>query len=223
MNTPSHSPFSRPRSRADLIASLTENLTPVAPVKPRNGALSIAAATLVAGIVSMLYFGFWTGMISGEASGYFWITNGLLAVLGAASTAAVASSALPRVGARSNAAIWGAAMIGVLPVAGLLSVISTMTARRADPVMWYWECAAYGTIAGLLIAGAAIAFLRRGAPVSLERAGWMTGIAAGSLGSLAYGITCPVDTVSHVGIVHIAPVAISAVIGRLVVPRLIRW
>lgn len=223
MKTP-YSPSPAPsRNRADLIASLSEDIAPVRRVKPEHGALAIGAATLIAGLISIAIFGFWTGMIAGEASGYFWITNGLLTVLGAASTAAVVATALPRVGARANAAIWSAAMIGVLPVAGLLSVLSTFTARRASPVEWYWECALYGLIAGLLVAAAAIAFLRRGAPVSLERAGWMTGIASGSLGSLAYGITCPLDTVSHVGIVHVAPVAIAAVIGRFVVPRLIRW
>ena len=210
-------------NRADLIASLTEDLTPVARVKPGHGVALIGAATLIAGMASIAIFGFWSGMISGEASGYFWITNGLLGVLGAASTAALVASALPRVGARSNAAMWGTAMIGVLPVAGLLSLLSTIIAKRPESVMWAWECAAYGLIAGLLVAGAAIAFLRRGAPVSLERAGWVTGLAAGSLGSLAYGITCPLDTVTHVGIVHIAPAAIAAVLGRLAVPPLIRW
>lgn len=219
----SPSPSSPARSRADLIASLTDEITPVRRIKPAHGAASIGAATLIAGVLSIFIFGFWSGMITGQASGYFWITNGLLTILGAASTAAVVMAALPRVGARANAAMWGAAMIGVLPVAGLLSVLSTITARRAEPVLWYWECAAYGLIAGLLVAAAAVAFLRHGAPVSIERAAWMTGIAAGSLGSLAYGITCPMDNLSHLGIVHVAPVAIAAVLGRLVVPPMIRW
>lgn len=210
-------------SRADLIAAMTDNLDPVARVKPAHGAALVAVATLFAGLLAIACFGFWTGMVSGEASGYFWITNGLLAVLGAACTGAVLASALPRVGAGNNAAVWSAAMIGVLPIAGLLSLLSTVSARRPETVMWYWECSAYGTIAGLMVAAGAIVFLRRGAPVSLERAGWVTGIAAGSLGSLAYGITCPVDTITHVGIVHIAPVAIGAMLGRLLVPRLIRW
>ncbi len=185
-----------------------------------RGGLSIGAATLVAGLISIVFFGFWTGMISGEASGYFWITNGLLAMLGGGSAAAVVASALPRVGQRSNAAIWGAAMIGVLPIAGLLSILSE---RGAQPVIWHWECSAYALAAGSLVAIAAVAFLRRGAPVSLEHAGWMTGVASGALGSLAYGITCPLDTASHTGIVHIAPVAVAALIGRVAVPPLIRW
>ncbi|QUL37767.1 NrsF family protein [Erythrobacter sp. JK5] len=213
----------RTGSREDLIAALTDDLTPVVRVKPVQGATFVGLATLIAGVASIAYFGFWTGMVSGEASGYFWIANGLLTVLGAASTAALVASALPRVGSRAESTVWAAAMIGVLPVAGLLSLLSTVTSRRAGPVMWYWECSAYGLVAGLLVAGAAVHFLRRGAPVSLERAGWLTGIAAGSLGSLAYGITCPLDTVTHVGIVHIAPVAIGAILGRIAVPPLIRW
>ena len=216
MNTPTP-------SRADLIASLTEDLTPVRQVKPGQGAALIGAATLLAGVISVAIFGFWTGIVSGVASGYFWITNGLLTVLGAASTAAIVASALPRVGAHTNSAIWAAAMIGVLPVAGMLTVLSTVTGRRADPIFWHWGCAVYGTVAGLLVAAAAVAFLRRGAPVSLERAGWLTGIAAGALGSLAYGITCPLDSLNHVGIVHVLPVAVGAVLGRIIVPPLIRW
>lgn len=221
MNTPA--PKARPTSRADLIAQLTEEVTPVRRVKAAHGALSISGATLLAGLASIALFGFWTGMITGQASGYFWITNGLLTILGAASTAAVVAAAMPRVGSRTNAAMWGAAMVGVLPVAGLLSVLSTITARRAGPMMWEWQCTAFGLLAGLVVATAAVHFLRRGAPVSIERAGLMTGIASGSLGSLAYGITCPMDTVSHLGIMHVLPVAIAAVVGRLVVPRLIRW
>lgn len=210
-------------NRNDLIAALTDDLAPVARVKPVEGAAMVGLATLAAGLISFAYFGFWTGMVSGEASGYFWITNGLLAVLGSASTATLVATALPRVGARANAVLWGSAMIGVLPVAGLLSLVSTVVERHADDQIWHWECAAYGLAAALLIAAAAVVFLRRGAPVSLERAGWATGIAAGALGSLAYGITCPIDTLDHVGIVHIAPVAIGAVIGRFAVPPMIRW
>ena len=57
----------------------------------------------------------------------------------------------------------------------------------------------------------------------LPLAGWLTGLAAGSLGALAYNLTCPLDTVAHVGIWHTVPVLAWAVIGRLAVPSLIRW
>ncbi|MEL7198311.1 MAG: DUF1109 domain-containing protein [Pseudomonadota bacterium] len=219
-------------NREDLIASLTQELEPVSRIKPRDGAFLIGFATLVAGIACIAIFEFWSGMITGEASAFYWITNLLLLVLGAASTSALISSALPKVGARGSAPFWSAAMLGVVPIAALI----TITALEAnhdhaahvqsvwnDAATWYWECAAYGSMAGFLVAVAAVLFLRRGAPVSLERAGWLTGLASGSLGALAYNITCPLDTIAHVGIWHTAPVLIWAFAARIAVPPLIRW
>lgn len=220
-------------NRDDLIAALTDDLTPVQRVKPIQGALLIGFATFVAGLASIAIFEFWTGMLAGEASAFFWITNGLLLLVGAASTSAVVAGAQPRVGARANAPGWSVAMLAVVPVAAFIMILSTeMTlgtpgsapSMLDDPATWYWECGAHAIVAGLLVAFAAVMFLRRGAPVSIERSGWLTGLAAGSLGAVAYGITCPLDTVAHVAIWHIAvPVGVWAVAGRLIVPSLIRW
>ena len=63
--------------REDLIAALTDDLTPVKRVKPIEGALLIGFATFVAAIVCIAIFEFWTGLVSGEASTFFWITNGI--------------------------------------------------------------------------------------------------------------------------------------------------
>lgn len=215
-------------SREDLIAALTDDLAPVARVKPSQGAFLIALATLVAALASIAVFGFWSGMMTGEASSHFWITNGLLLVLGTGSTAALVASALPRVGQRGDAPGWSAAMLAVVPVAAIISLASfegveSHASALADPTLWYWQCAAYGFAASTLVLAAAVAFLRRGAPVSLERSGWLAGLAAGALGSVAYGITCPLDSIGHVGIWHAVPVALGAVAGRIVVPPLIRW
>lgn len=219
-------------NRGDLIAALSEDLTPVARVKPRDGGLLIGFATFVAGLACIAIFEFWDGMFTGEASAFYWITNLLLLVLGAASTSALVSGALPKVGARGSAPYWSAAMLAVVPVAAIITIAAfeanhDHAAHAAsvfdDPATWYWECAAYGSAAGLLIAFAAVMFLRRGAPVSLSRAGWLTGLSSGALGALAYNITCPLDTIAHVGIWHTAPVLIWALAARIVVPPLIRW
>ena len=219
-------------SREDLIAALTQELTPVERVRPAYGAALVAFAALVAGVGCIAIFEFWFGMLTGEASAFDWITNGLLLLLGASSTSALVAGALPRVGGRGSAPYWSATMLGVVPVVAIIMTISLeMNHDHAsgaisvleDPLTWYWECGAFGTMAGLVIALAGVLFMRRGAPVALERAGWLTGLAAGSLGALAYNITCPLDTVAHVGIWHTIPVLIWAVIGRLAVPPLIRW
>lgn len=225
-------PKSRPHSRDALIAALTDDLTPVQRVNPAHGAWLIAFASLVAAACCIAIFDLWIGQFQGEASAFFWITNGLLLLLGAASTTGLAASALPRVGARGNAPYWSAAMLAMAPVTALITIVSLeanhdhasgVSSALADPVNLYWECGLYGTIAGLVVALAAVLFLRRGAPVSLERSGWLTGLAAGSFGALAYNITCPLDSVAHVGVWHTVPVLAWAVIGRLAVPRLIRW
>lgn len=222
-------PHKHPEGRDALIRELTEGITPVRRVTRGQGFALVAFATLAAALAAVAIHDFWMGVVNGEASAMFWITNLLLLLLGAASTSALVASAMPRVGARSSAPLWAAAMLGVVPLAALITLIpahgphGAEAGTLADPVLWYWECAAYGLTAGLLVAFAAVMFLRRGAPVSLERAGWLTGLAAGALGSVAYGITCPLDTITHVGIVHVAPAAIGALLGRLVVPPLIRW
>lgn len=214
-------------TREELIAALTEDMEPVSRVTPMQGSMLIGFATLIAAAASIAGFEFWSGMLTGEASGFFWITNGLLLVLGLASTAALVAGALPRVGARGNAPEWSALMLAVVPVAAVLMLFSGGAGHdhtgAANPTLWYWPCAVASVGASLLVGVAAVMFLRRGAPVSLERSGWLTGLSAGALGTLAYGITCPLDTLDHVGIVHVVPVAITAVIGRLVVPPLIRW
>ncbi|MEE4288964.1 MAG: DUF1109 domain-containing protein [Erythrobacter sp.] len=220
--------MNNPTSREELIAALTDGLTPIRRVRPAHGAALIAFATLLAGLAAVLVFGLWSGLLAGQVSAFFWITNGLLALLGAASTAALVSTALPRVGARSSAPWWSAAMLGVIPAAAIITLVShgaghVHAASLADPGLLHWECTAYGLIAALVVAAAAVAFLRRGAPVSLERAGWLTGLASGALGSLAYGITCPHDTLGHVGLWHTAPVALAALACRFAVPPLIRW
>jgi hypothetical protein len=185
----------------------------------------IAFATIIASVASIATYEWWDGLLTGDASGYFIITHGLLLVLGAASTAALVSGALPRVGARANAPLWSAIMLGILPLGAIVSLLSGNGnhAREGlnDPVAYM--CTTASLAAGALVLVAAVLWLRRGAPVSLERSGWLAGLAAGSLGTLAYGITCPLDTFSHVGLWHVAPVAIGAVVGRLVVPPLIRW
>ncbi|MEP3050621.1 MAG: DUF1109 domain-containing protein [Erythrobacter sp.] len=211
------------KSRENIIAGLAEDLEPVRRITTSDGLLLVAFATLVAFAVSVFVFDFWYGMFEGQASAFFWITNGLVLLLGAASTLALVIGGSPRVGQRPNAPGWTAAMVAVLPIAAIISLIPGGHSHEGlnDPVAWL--CTKSSLSAALLVGIASVLWLRRSAPVSLERSGWLTGIAAGALGTVAYGITCPLDSISHLGLWHTAPIAISAVVGRFVVPPLIRW
>ena len=53
--------------------------------------------------------------------------------------------------------------------------------------------------------------------------GWLVGLASGSFGAFAYGLHCVSITVFYVGLWYTGAVALCALLGRLIVPRLIRW
>lgn len=218
MNTPPNR-----EDRSSLIADLTDDLSPVRQFNGRDGAMWVAAAAIVTVIGVIMNKGLWQGMIEGEASPFFWVTNGLLLLLGLASASSVIAMASPNVGNRHDAPRWAAAMVGVLPLAALAVMISGKHSAHVIGQSVGIHCIESSLIAALVTAGALVLWLRRGAPVNANLTGWFTGLAAGALGTFLYGLSCPVDSVVHLGVSHIAPVAISALLGRAIVPFLIRW
>jgi hypothetical protein len=211
------------KKRDNMIAELTAELEPVRRFSSKTGLACLAAATIAASAISIAMYSFWFGMFEGDASAFFWLTNAMLLLLGAASAVGVVISGSPRVGSRGNAPEWGTAMLATLPLAAILTMVSGGHAHEGleDPAAFH--CVSSPLAAAGLAGIACVLWLRRGAPVSIERSAWLVGIASGSLGTAAFGLTCALDTVSHLGLWHTAPVAIAAGIGRLVVPPLIRW
>ncbi|RGP41404.1 hypothetical protein BPTFM16_01710 [Altererythrobacter insulae] len=211
------------KNRDDLIAGLTDELAPVRSFSQRDGMqmLAIAAGVTLAGV--MLIEGLWYGAFQGEAAPFFWVTNGLLLLLGLASSGAVIAMASPGVGNRHDAPKWSFAMLGVLPLAAFMSILSHGTDMAAHNDPYALHCFTASLVASLGVGGALTMWLRRGAPVSQEAAGWFTGIGAGALGTLLYGLSCPADSITHLGIWHVVPVAVAAIAGRLIVPKLIAW
>lgn len=211
-------------NRDNLIAGLTEELSPVRAFRTRDGIALLAAAMLATLVGVELIEGLWRGILAGEAAPFFWVTSGLLLMLGLAASGAVIAMSSPGVGNRHDAPKWACAMLAVLPLAAIVSVLPHSGAANAIMADTHAShCVQASLVATSASFAAMVLWLRHGAPVSLELAGWFTGIAAGALGTLAYGLSCTVDTVMHLGIWHVAPVAIAALAGRLAVPRLVRW
>lgn len=211
------------KNRDNLIAGLTEELAPVRSFGKRDGMALVALAAMVTLAGVHVFEGLWTGAFQGEAAPFFWVANGLLLLLGMASAGAVISMASPGVGNRYDAPKWAFAMLGVLPLAALISILSHggSTAALSDP--YALHCLSSSLFAATVTGGALTLWLRRGAPVSHLAAGWFTGIAAGAIGTLLYGLACDVDSITHLGIWHVAPVAVTAIAGRFIVPKLIAW
>jgi hypothetical protein len=178
--------------------------------------LSLAAVVLIADVRP--------DVISALQQPVFLLSAGLFLLLGLASSAAVVAMARPQVGSEHSGWIWAAAMAALLPVAAVIVALADTSAVLArSAAISGSDCLLAASGLGLLTFAALTWWLRRGAPTSPDRAGLVTGIAAGSFGIFAYSFNCTYSDIVHIGLWHSAAVATCAMIGRLVVPHLIRW
>jgi hypothetical protein len=70
---------------------------------------------------------------------------------------------------------------------------------------------------------AVIRAVRKGAPTRLRLSGSITGMVAGGIGAAAYAFNCTSDTIPFIAIWYGAAIAICALLGALLGPRLLRW
>jgi hypothetical protein len=207
-----------------LIAELVSGLEPVKPLRFGEGlALVIVAAGLTALAVAGLA-GLRADLAAGHLSPMALVANGLYLGLGLAASVTVVIMSRPQIGSDHSGWRWAAGMAGLLPLAGVIALLGRgtgpmMMAQMADGA----TCLAAGSVASALVFVMLTLWLRRGAPTSPERAGLVTGIAAGAIGIAAFSLHCADDDIVHIGLWHGAVVAAMAGLGRMVVPRLVRW
>ena len=209
--------------KSQLIDSLVADLAPVTPMRSGPATARTAAAVLASVAVIALSLG-----LRDHVSALFLLSAGLFLVLGIAAALTLIAMARPQVGSDrtgwNSSWGWAAAMAALLPATTLVLGLSHLSSAWAESEPRAGLlCLAMGLLAGLASAAVLIAWLRRGAPTSPERAGWVVGIAAGSLGMFAFSLYCPEDGIYHIGLWHSAAVIAAALLGRLIVPRLIRW
>jgi hypothetical protein len=212
------------QSPQDLIASLVADLKPTVPLRQRDGMLRalVALAAGAAGFIGL--YGMRPDLHAGHPDPVFLLASGLFLVLAIASSWMTVDLARPFVGSRRTGWGWAAMMAAVLPLSALVLVaadwLGGSTERlRADGL----HCLQYGLTCGLVTAAVLTAWLRRGAPSLLGRAGLLAGTAAGSAGVFAVSLFCPENSLVHIGLWHGGTVILSALAGRLLLPRLIAW
>lgn len=206
------------------IETLVADLQPVRPVEPRAGALLAVVAAAVAAAIVAAWLGVRPDIVAGNPHPVVMMREGMLLVLGFAALAAVVASARPGIGQSSTGWRWALAAASLFP---LTSIALSVTGGGFPLEVLYsvdgpW-CLAVSIAGGLMIGAALTLWLRRGAPTALNRIGWLVGLASGSFGAFAYGLHCVSITVFYVGLWYTGAVALCALIGRLIVPRLIRW
>jgi hypothetical protein len=213
-----------PRNSEALIAELVGDLEPVKPLRFGAGmAATLAAATLSSAVVIAL-FGLRPDWLEGRVNPMHLLATGLYLGLALAATVTVVVMSRPQVGSDYSGWRWAAAMTGLLPVAGLIVGISRGRDMLAAETMRHGgECLMLGGGASLLVFAMLVLWLRRGAPTAPDRAGLVAGVAAGAFGIFAFSLHCPDNDIVHIGIWHSTVVLAMAGLGRITVPRLIRW
>ena len=213
-----------PDKTTDLIAGLVADLRPITPLRQRRG-MAVAVLALGAGVAGMLaLFGIRPDLQAGQPDAMMLISSLLFLVLALASAWAVVDAARPYVGVRREGWGWTALMAAVLPVAALALLLGDWV--RNGPSALSLEgmgCVKFGLVGGLLTAAALVWWLRAGAASRPDRAGLLTGVAAGAAGIFAVSLYCPHNDLVHIGVWHGLTVVLAGAIGRLVVPRLIAW
>jgi hypothetical protein len=152
------------------------------------------------------------------------LRGGLLLMLGGIATACALAMSRPLVGRNDRSWAGAAAMAAMVPAAAL--VFALLEPAAAVRAVWWssaLNCLGVSLAAAACFAAILVAHFRRGAPVQLVRAAWVTGLASGSLGVLVYSIHCPANHIAYIGLWYTLAIVTAAVGCRLVVPGLIRW
>lgn len=206
------------------IAGLTADLKPVRPIRTIEGFGLVAAALIAAGTLISAVMGLRQDLMDMAPHPMFFLRAGTLLLLGSAATLATLRMARPAVGRSGNGWLWALGAGMLFPATALVMMffepMGQISASMRGAGM---ECLRMSLLAGLFVGAALVLWLRRGAPTALERAGWLTGIAAGSLGALAYSLHCPFNNLYYIGLWYTLAITLSAIVGRLIVPHLIRW
>jgi hypothetical protein len=205
------------------IASLVDDLEPVSPVSQRiplalSAAIMVAATTLIVWLQGMR-----ADVLAGRPDEMFLIRSGVLLLLGGATAHAVTSMASPAVGRSQNGWQMALAAAAVFPLSAMIVASTGDVGPALNAMESGIRCMLYSLLAGISTAVPMVLWLRKGAPTSPERAGWLTGVAAGGMGAFAYNLHCPFNNVVYIGLWYGLSLLVCAGLGRLVVPRLIRW
>ena len=207
-----------------FLDSLVADLKPVAPLRQGMGMAFASLALALGATLVVAVLGLRRDLAAGHPDPFVLTAAGVFLVLALASAWGAIDMARPAVGIRRDGWGWTAAMAAVVPGSALALILTDLvTGQAIDFDRGGIVCLALGIGIGLLTGGALILWLRRGAPSSPTRAGLLIGVAAGAAGIFAVSLWCPHDSLLHIGIWHGATVVFAGLLGRIGLPRLLRW
>lgn len=154
----------------------------------------------------------------------FWIK--LLFPASIAASALYAAARLARPGMRLGLpAAVPLAVVGVLWLMAAIALFTAAPSERAQ--MIYGEtwstCPLNITLLSLPVMAASFWAIKGLAPTRLALAGGAAGLLSGSAAAAVYALHCPEMAAPFLAIWYVLGIAIPAVLGALLAPRLLRW
>ena len=207
----------------DLIAQLAAEARPVSPAAPRLAA-ALVGGGLIALLIMMAFFGAPLKALPNTGTTALAVKLGFTLAL--ALIAATACLAAGRPGDRPLRRL-------IYLVAPLLVVGSVAAYELLQAPAGGRESLLFGSTYGTCIAAVAgtslpalalmVWVFRALAPTRLAFAGFLLGLSSGSAAAVAYALYCPEVTASFLLAAYVPAMLISAAIGALIGPRVLRW
>ncbi len=183
------------------------------------GAIAVASA-----VVLVTIFGMRPDFVAGAPHPLPLLCMLLTLVVAIAAIANVTAMARPAVGAARGGWPWSIAALAILPVAALVTGLANLfETGSAELGLDGSGCFLIGSATAAASVAVLALLLKRGAPSSAARASWLIGVAGGCVGATAVALTCPSDSILHIGFWHAAIIPLSAIVSRLTVAPLLRW
>ena len=209
----------------DLISMLAANAQPVEPgILRRRYAIALGVGFAGAAILMLALLGLRPDLARAIYLPMFWVKLALpltLFVIAAVCTVRLA---------RPGVALGRAAAAIPVPVAmiWILAAVALATADSGERLAMLlgdsWKVCPLNITMLSVPAFAGLFWAMRGlAPTQLALAGLFSGLLAGSAGALVYCLHCPEMAAPFIGTWYLLGMAIPALAGALLGPRLLRW
>lgn len=217
--------MSRPQDTEALIAALAGDVPPVRPhALRRRVMIGLVAGGLVTLVLLALGLGFrhdlWAAM-HGATFWVKWLYTGSLAALALGATLRLA---------RPDAGCLGSAWLIVVPIVAL-ALIGAVEMACVPSAQWLamwlggsWRvCSMLVFLLSLPIFAGLLWSYRAMAPTRLRLAGATAGLAAGAWSAMLYCLHCPEVSAIFVLTWYTLGIALTALLGAWLGPRLMRW